>query len=138
MSEIIEMKPYTFRKLTASDIAPMCKIIGKIGINEFSKCFEAESVQKTISKATKSGKKNGVSDIVGIQVILEIANVIISHIPDCEKEIFFMLSSVSGLEVEEIKNFDLAIFTQMIIDFVQKEEFKDFFGVVSKLFKPTT
>lgn len=134
MSEIIEMKPYTFRKLTASDIAPMCKIIGKIGINEFSKCFEAESVQKIINKATK----NGVPDIVGIQVILEIANVIISHIPDCEKEIFVMLSSVSGLEVEEIKNFDLAIFTQMIIDFVQKEEFKDFFGVVSKLFKPTT
>lgn len=135
MSEIIEMKPYTFRKLTAVDIAPMCRIISKIGINEFGKCFESESVKKLINKGVNDSAKN---KAVGFQVIIEIANVVISHIPDCENEIFALLASVTDLDIDSIKTFDLAEFTQMLIDFVQKEEFKDFFGVVSKLLKQTT
>lgn len=135
MSEIIEMKPYTFRKLTAVDIAPMCKVISKIGINEFGKCFGADSVKSIISKSTNSKVKNKDSAVIGFQVMIEIANVIISHIPDCENEIFALLSDVTGLSIDTIKDFDIATFTQMLIDFVQKEEFKDFFGVVSKLLK---
>ena len=39
------------------------------------------------------------------------------------------------MKIEEVKDLDLAVFTEMIIDFVQKDDFKDFFKVVSKLFK---
>lgn len=66
-------------------------------------------------------------------MIVEIANVIISHIPDCETEIFAFLSGVTGLKVAEIKEFELATFAEMIIDFLKKEELGDFFKVVSKL-----
>lgn len=126
------VKAYTFRKLNATDIAPMCAIIGKIGINNFTKCFESDELIDVIQK-----KKNAkdLTSIAGMTVVFDMANTIITHIPDCEKDVFILLSNVSGLKVDEIKAFDLATFTEMIVDFVKKEEFKDFFKVVSKLFK---
>lgn len=127
-----ETKLYEFRKLNSTDIAPMCKIIGKIGINEFSKCFETEGIMDLIQN---NNKKKDVTKVIGLQVLLEISNIIITHIPDCEEDVFELLASVSGLTVDTVKEFDLATFTAMIIDFVRKEEFKDFIGVVSKLFK---
>lgn len=128
-------KAYTFRKLGALDIAPMCKIIGKIGITEFGKCFESETVLNLIKQM--KGQKNAaqIQDIAGLQVVLEIANIIVCHIPEVEKDIFTLLASVSGLTVDEIRAFDLATFTEMVIDFIKKPEFKDFIGVVSKLFR---
>lgn len=139
MTEIIENiepvtveKPYTFRPLNATDMMPMFRIIGKIGIDEFSECFNSDAVKSII----KAGKNTAsITDQVGIKVFLGAANVVINHIPDCENEIFDILSSVSGLPVKEIKAFGFATYTRMIIDFLKKEEFKDFIGVVSELFK---
>ena len=127
-----ETKNYTFRTLNATDIAPMCKIISKIGIDEFTKVFESESVLKVIRNAKD---KKAMTDIAGLQAFLETANIILSHIPDCENEVFTLLANVSGLEVDEVKAFSLPDITRMIVDFVKKEEFKDFIGVVSELFK---
>ena len=44
-------------------------------------------------------------------------------------------SLISGMSKDDIRNLPISTFTEMIIDVVKKEEFKDFFGVVSKLFK---
>ena len=77
-----DKKAYEFRKLGALDIAPMCKIIGKIGITEFGKCFESETVLNLIKQM--KGQKNAaqIQDIAGLQVVLEIANIIVCHIPE--------------------------------------------------------
>lgn len=130
-----DKKAYEFRKLGALDIAPMCKIIGKIGITVFGKCFKSETVLNLIKQM--KGQKNAaqIQDIAGLQVVLEIANIIVCHIPEVEKDIFTLLASVSGLTVDEVRAFDLATFTEMVIDFIKKPEFKDFIGVVSKLFR---
>ncbi len=72
-------KAYTFRKLGALDVAPMCKIIGKIGITEFGKCFESETVLNLI-KQMKDKNAAQVQDIAGLQVVLEMANIIVCHI----------------------------------------------------------
>jgi len=132
-AETVSEKLYTFRELGATDIAPMCKIIGKIGIPEFGKCFQADSVLNLVNELKSKSSKN-LTDIAGIQVMLEIATVVITHIPDCEDDIFGLLASVSGLTVDKIKTFKLAEITQMIVDFCKKEEFKDFIKVVSALF----
>lgn len=132
--EAAEGKAYTFRRLEASDMAPMCKIIGKIGVTEFGKCFESETVLGLI-KSAKGKDAARVQDVAGLQVVLEMANIIVSHIPEVEKDVFALLASVSGLTVETIRGLDLATFTEMVIDFIKKPEFKDFIGVVSKLFR---
>lgn len=128
------VKPYTFRTLSAVDVFPMFKIIGAIGINEFTACFEKDGVKNMIASVTGEGRED-VSSIVGISVILEIANVIINNLPKCETEIYKILSQTSNLSVDQVKNLDMAVFFEMVIDFIKKEEFKDFIKVVSKLFK---
>lgn len=127
-----EAKPYTFRTLNAGDVAPMCAIIGKIGINNFTKCFDSEELLEVI-QGGKSAKN--LTNLAGMTVAFDMANIIISHISECEKDIFNLLAKVSGLKVDAIKAFDLATFAEMVIDFVKKEEFKDFFKVASKSFK---
>lgn len=131
-AQVVEtVKTYNFRELCATDIAPMCAIIGKIGINNFTKCFNSDELLDLFDK--NKGVKN-LTNLAGMTIAFEMANTIVSNIPHCEKEIFDLLASVTGMKVSEIKSLGLATFTEMVIDFVKKEEFKDFFKVVSKLF----
>ena len=127
----VSEKKYQFRELNATDIAPMCAIVGKIGINNFTECFNSDELLDLFDK--NKGVKN-LTNLAGMTIVFEMVNTIVSNIPKCEKEVFDLLASVSGLKVTEIKAFGLAEFTEMVVDFVKKEEFKDFFKVVSKLF----
>ena len=131
-SDITMEKVYTFRKLNSTDTFTMFKIIGKIGIKDVAKSFDKDTV-KDLIKDTK-GAENA-NTIVGISVMLEIANIIITNLPKCDAEIYQLLSQTSNLSVEQIKELDFATFTEMVIDFVKKEEFRDFIKVVSRLFK---
>ena len=133
--DITMLKPvYTFRKLNSTDLFLMFKIIGKIGINEFTGCFEKDTVKQMIAGVI-GGKSGNATTIVGMSVAFEIVNVITGNLPKCEAEIYQLLSQTSDLTVEEVKKLDFATFTEMVIEFVKKEEFKDFIKVVSRSFK---
>lgn len=127
-------KGYTFRPLEASDVFLMSKIIGAIGVNEFAACFEKDGVSAMMEKVKGDGD-NRSAMLVGATVFLEIANVILNNLPKCEADIYQMLSNVSGLKVPEIKKLGFVEFTEMVIEFVKKDEFRDFIKVVSRLFK---
>lgn len=128
------VKPYEFRPLEASDIFLMSKIIGAIGVNEFAACFDKDGIKDMIASMAKNGGSESIT-IAGAAVFLEIANVIFKNLPKCESEIYQMLSNVSGMKVDKVKKLDLITFTEMVIDFIKKEEFRDFIKVVSRLFK---
>lgn len=128
----MEKSVYTFRRLNSTDMFVMFKILGKIGINEFTDCFNKDSVKQMISK----GATNDALTAVGISVVFEAANVLLGNLPKCESEIYQMLSQTSNLTEKEIRDMDMASFAEMVIDFIKKEEFLDFFKVVLKLFKP--
>lgn len=128
-------KVYTFRPLEAPDVFPMFKILGKIGVNEFTEAFGKESVQKMLTTVTGDNGMKNLNTMVGAQVMLEMANVIFNNLPKCEQEIYQLLSSTSNLTVEQVKGLGFATFFEMVIDFVKKDEFKDFIKVVSVLFK---
>ena len=130
------VKPYKFRPLEARDVFLMSKIIGKIGVNEFTACFDKEGVMDMIASMSQDGSNKAKSaSFVGASVILEIANVIFTNLPKCESEIYQMLSNVSGMTAEKVAKMDFITFTEMVIDFIKKEEFRDFIKVVSRLFK---
>lgn len=130
--EIINNKVYEFRKLGARDIFPMVKILKAIGVNKFAQCFENENVKKALASFQEGNESN---EMVGTAVMLEIAQVIMEGLDKCEEDIFKLLASVSNLTEEEIKNLDIATFAEMIIDFIKKDDFKDFIQAVSKSFK---
>ena len=139
LTEAVEpVKPYTFRPLGGEDVFLMFRIIGKIGVKEFNACFENDGIKHLV--AAMMGEKALQTDeasvsVTYISVILEVADVLFNNIAKCENEIFQMLSQTSNLTVAQVKKLNLAQFTEMVIDFIKKEEFKDFIKVVSKLFK---
>lgn len=135
--DVLPEKPYTFRKLSAPDVFLMAQIIGKIGVNEFTACFEKDGIKNMIANMMGNGAEgNQSATVVGFSVILEIASVICGNLPKCENEIYQMLANTSNMTVDEIKAPGNAVlFFEMVVDFIKKEEFKDFIKVVSRLFK---
>ena len=128
-----EEKPYTFRKLSTEDIFPMFRLLNKIGLKDMK---ENDNLKRIIFMFM-GGNVEGKVDVneIGIDMFLEIACLITESIPKAETEIYTLLASTSDRSIEEIKAQSPAVTFEMILDFVKKEEFKDFFKVVSKLFK---
>lgn len=129
MNEMNTAKAYELRTLCAEDVFPMFKIISKIGIKEFKSCFESEDV-----KAVINGEQADLN-AVGLAVAVDIAGVITANIPNAKEDIYLFLEQISGMSKDDIRKLPIPTFAEMIIDVVKKEEFKDFFVVVSKLFK---
>lgn len=126
-------KLYTFKQLDATDVAPMCAVIGKVGIDKFTKCFESsDDLLNIINNKNKS--KDAITKLAGMKIALDIGNIIVSNYPACEAELFVLLAKVSDKTVDEIKAFSFPVYVKMIMDFFKKEEFKDFFKVASELF----
>lgn len=105
----------------------MTKILSKIGFDRIKEIFDGNEIKK-LSK-TKD------VEAVGASVLLNLAGVIIGNLPSCENEIYTFLSGVTGAKVEELREDSLADFAELIVAIFKKEEFRDFIGVVSKLFK---
>lgn len=134
----MQPKKYELRELQSKDVFPMFRIISKIGLNEFKACFESPDVKNavlTMMQDDNASNGNQIAASVGIGVALEVANVIVTNVPKCEQDIYLFLSQISGKQPEEIAEMSMVTFFEMIIDVVKKDEFRDFIGVVSKLFK---
>jgi hypothetical protein len=125
-------KPYTFRKLSSEDMFLMFKIIGKIGIKELKNCISGDDVA-TLMSSVKDGSDKAIAAI-GVAVVIDAVDIVLGNVYKCEKEIYQLLSQVSGMPESEIRA-DALLFTEMLIDFVKKPEFPGFIKVVSKLFK---
>lgn len=134
-------KPYTLRKLEAQDMFVMFRIISAIGINEFKLIFEAEGLKDIFNKLMSgAGKAEVMKDgegliATGASVVLDFAQIIFTNISKCEREVYQLLSNLSGMKVEKIRTLGAAVFAEMVIDVIKKGEFRDFIQVVSGLFK---
>lgn len=132
-------KIYELRDLQSQDLFPVLALLNKIGFAEVKTVFNGETVQTAIKTAkAKDGEteqKDNVMASVGISVAMEIAGILMVNLPKCENEIYNLLASLSGMKPKAIRELAPAIFAEMILDVVTKEEFKDFFKVVSKYFK---
>lgn len=146
--EIVEAeKPYHFRNLGAEDIFLMVKIVNKIGYQRLKGCFSGKNIAGIIDSFTsenddgKDGGKDGgkaeaLLATVGVGVVMDVVGVLLENLPACENDIYHMLANTSNLDVDDIKAPGNGVmFFEMIVDFLKKEEFKDFIKVASKLFK---
>ncbi len=115
-------KSYELRPLVATDMGSICKIISAIGIRQFKDCFKLEDF------------KNGNIEEVGFGVVFDLAGIVIANIPKAEDEIQAFLASVTGMKLSDVKKMPFADYGELIIAVVTKDDFKDFFGRVMKLF----
>lgn len=131
------MMAIEFKQLKSSDMFIMFKIINKIGLNEIKNQLEPKTIEKLVDGLKGKGKVKDNESLmysVGLSVSIEMVNVIIGNLPKCEDEIYTLLSRVSGKSKKEISELDMVTFTEYIVEFIKKDEFKDFTKVALKLF----
>lgn len=127
---------YTLRSLQGADIFPMSAIIKKIGVKEFKNAFQDEEIKGLVQSINNGDmSKDAAANQAGMVVILNIVDVVLGNLPRAEKDIYKFLASLSGMKPDEVAALPMATFTGMVIDVIQKDEFKDFIKVVSRLFK---
>lgn len=122
MSDTMKENAYEIRQLVATDMGAICKIISAIGIREFKDCFKVDDI------------KSGNVEEVGFNVLLDIGGIIISNIPKAEDDIHAFVASLTGLKPGDVRMMPFADYGELIIRIVTKEDFKDFFKRVMKLF----
>ena len=122
MSDTVQENVYEVRPLVATDMGAICKIISAIGIRQFKDCFKVDDF------------KSGNVEEIGFGVLVDISGIIISNIPKAEEDIQAFVASVTGLKVAEVKEMPFADYGELIVRIVTKEDFKDFFKRVMKLF----
>jgi hypothetical protein len=122
MSDTAKENVYEVRQLVATDMGAICKIISAIGIRQFKDCFKVDDF------------KSGNVEEIGFGVLVDISGIIISNIPKAEEDIQAFVASVTGLTVVEVKELPFADYGELIVRIVTKEDFKDFFKRVMKLF----
>jgi hypothetical protein len=122
MSDTTKENTYEVRPLVATDMGAICKIISAVGIRQFKDCFKVGDI------------KNGNVEEIGFNVLLDIGGIIISNIPNAEDDIHAFIASLTGLKLAEVKAMPFADFGELIIRIITKEDFKDFFKRVMKLF----
>ena len=132
--ETVMDKKYTLRALKASDIFLVTRILSKIGVKEFKRCFESEEIKAAVNNMTK---ENGEVDVasIGMSVVFDIASIVLEHIDGCEMELYRLLGSLSDMDWKEIRDMPMVDFGEMVIDVVKHEGFRDFFTAVIKRFK---
>ena len=136
MEENMMAKAYTLRTLTADDMFPMFNIVSKIGIKDIKNCFSPATTRAMLDSLNgDDGDRDEKINAVGVMIGMDVLSVIMERLPACRDDLYQLLSQLSGMSKKEIGALPPATFAEMIIDVVRKEEFKDFFGAVSKLIK---
>jgi hypothetical protein len=131
---------FELRELKSSDVFPMFKIMGKIGFKDLKDKLTPDRVKELTSMFKQDETDAEPVDAneqmmyVGFNVVFEAVEVIMNNLPNCEQDIYQFLAGLSGMKVKEVANLPLVTFTEMIVEVLKKEEFKDFFKAVSRLF----
>lgn len=126
------MEQIEMRKLEARDVFPFSKIISKIGFNELKNCFKTSQIKEIIENENKTQDELLLE--VGTTIVFDLVGIILSNLDKVETDLYKLFASLTGKSEEDISKLEPAEFADLIIRLFQKEEFADFFKVVSGLF----
>ena len=110
------------RTLMYTDIMPMFNILSKVGFKELKNKITPEMLQGDVNQ-------------IGFTVLMSLSETILDNVQACEEDLINFMGSVANLKPEEVRSMTLVEFTELFVGILQKDDFKDFFKVVSKLFK---
>lgn len=119
MSE--KKKAYVLRTFEADDIDYLTEIISKLDVEDIIACFDGIDIEKA---------GNNLQDI-GLKIFVKMGLKICKNYRKAKKEIYALLSGLSGLTPEEVGHLPLPEFVGMIAEAFRKPEFSDCFKVAS-------
>ena len=133
---VVETQPkkWQFRELKGKDIFLMLPVLKKIGINNLKKCFGGDLIKGIVADNKDKARKAQI-EAATYGAMLEFGQVLIEGLDGCEDAIYNLLAGVSNLTRAEVEDLGLIELPEMIIDFVKKDEFKDFLKVAQSYIK---
>lgn len=110
------------RTLMYTDIMPMFNILSKVGFKDLKNKITPEMLK-------------GDTNQIGFVIIMALSESVLENIQACEEDLINFMASVAQTDTETIRGMTMVEFTELFVAIMQKDDFKDFFKVVSKLFK---
>ena len=143
VEEIIK-RPYTLRKLSDADLYPVLQLLRKLGLKDFKNAFiekRSEYMQKLTefnpnlyeTDEEKAKAMEALQKRTGFDVVIDMADVMISKIETHKDAIYEFYSSLAGVAPEEIMQMEFGTLPLMIYDSFSEVKNTAFFKVLSKL-----
>ena len=121
MSEIVNERNYTLRKLKDGDLMSLLRILRKLGLKEF----------KDVVKMASDGKS---VEEIGVAALLNVADKMIESLDQgAGDEIYSFYSDLSGIPADDIKEMEFGTLPLMIYDSFSEVKNASFFKVLAKL-----
>lgn len=114
-------KPYTLRRLVDRDLFPILGIISEVFPDDLAKVF-----------VQLSTKEKSVQE-VGAMAVMKMVLAVLKNMDKVQDDVYALLSDVSGIPAEDIKNMEFGTTPMMLWDIVDNEKNCGFFKVLSKL-----
>ena len=125
---------YEMRKLQATDLFSVVKILNGIGLKNVREAINIEEIND-VRKGMTKGNEDAITSQIGLNVVMSIATVILENLPKIENDLYNFIGSVIDMKPKDVAKMDMGDFMDVLITIIQKEEFKDFFKRASKLIK---
>ena len=122
------------RKLQASDIFSMVRIINGIGFKTIKDSINVDEINE-IRKGMTDENSDVIASKVGTNVVMSILGTLIENLPKVENDVYEFAGSVAGMKAKDVAKMDAGDFIELLISIFTKDEFKDFFRRASKLIK---
>ena len=122
------------RKLQASDIFSMVRIINGIGFKTIKDSINVDEINE-IRKGMTDENSDVIASKVGTNVVMSILGTLIEDLPKVENDVYEFAGNVAGMKAKDVAKMDAGDFIELLISIFTKDEFKDFFSRASKLIK---
>ena len=122
------------RKLQASDIFSMVRIINGIGFKTIKDSINVDEINE-IRKGVTDENSDVIASKVGTNVVMSILGTLIENLPKVENDVYEFAGNVAGMKAKDVAKMDAGDFIELLISIFTKDEFKDFFSRASKLIK---
>ena len=122
------------RRLCATDLFVMVKILNKNGFNKVKDAIDIDEIKKARATLTTDNNDEVISSL-GTNIVMSVAGVLLENLPNIEKDLYELIGNLANMKPKDVAQMDIAQFMETIVAVLKKEEFKDFFREASKLIK---
>ena len=122
------------RKLQASDIFSMVRIINGIGFKTIKDSINVDEINE-MRKGMTDENSDVIASKVGTNVVMSILGTLIENLPKVENDVYEFAGNVAGMKAKDVAKMDAGDFIELLVSIFTKDEFKDFFSRASKLIK---
>ena len=107
----------------------MARLVGKIGVAQFLAGLDKDMVEKI--SAIRDGK-DLLKDVSVASASVQVINIVLQNAGRIRPELFELLGNAAGMTEAEISDLPAARFVELLDAFISRDEFWDFFTLVSR------